>query len=48
MALSKTYAKYERAISYSQKVMANVENYVKGRSEGHTFKIHGTIGKVLS
>ena len=35
-------------MSYSKKVMANVQNYVKGHGEGHTFKINGSIGKALS
>ena len=31
--------------------MANVkvfQKYVKGHGQGHKFKIHGTVGKVLS
>ena len=42
------YAKYECPISYSKKVMANVQNQVKGLDQGHTLEINGTIGKTLS
>ena len=42
------YAKYERPISYSEKVMVDVQKYVKGHGQGHMFKIYGTIGKALS
>ena len=35
-------------MSYSKKVMANVQNLVKGHGQGHMLKIYGTIGKALS
>ena len=41
-------AKYERSLSYSKKVMANVQNLVKRHGAGHTFTTYGTIRKALS
>ena len=46
--LRNTYAKYMNTISYSKKVIGDVQNYVKDNGEGHTFKIYGTIGKAFS
>ena len=47
--ISNTYAKYECPISYSKKVMTNVQNQVKGYGQGHMLKKnYGTVGKVLS
>ena len=43
-----TYAKYERPISYSTKVFANVQKKVKGHGQGLKFKHYGTVGKALS
>ena len=43
MDIRNTYAKNERPVSYSKRVMANVQKYVKGHSQGHTFKIYCTI-----
>ena len=42
------YAKYERPVSYSKKVKANVQKYVKDYGQGHTLKICVTIEKGLS
>ena len=43
-----TYAKYERPVSYTKKVQANVQKYVKDHGQGHTLKICVTTGKALS
>ena len=48
MDIRNTYAKYEHPVSYSKKVMANVQKYVKCHGQGHTFKIYVMIGKALS
>ena len=42
------YAKYERPMSYSKNIMANVQKKVLGHNQGHTFKLYGTIEKALS
>ena len=47
MDLRNTNAKYERPITYSKKVMANVQKYVKGHGQGHPFELYGTIEKVI-
>ena len=39
------HAKYERPISCSKKVIANVPKKIKGHGLGHKFKLFGTIGK---
>ena len=48
MAIRNIYAKYERPVSYSKKVMANVQKKVKGHGQGYMFKMHGTIRKESS
>ena len=43
-----TYVKYEDPVSDSKKVMTNVQKWIKGHGQDHTFKIYVIIGKALS
>ena len=45
IGIRNTYTKYKRPVSYSKKVMTNVQKWVF-HVQGHTFNIHVTIGKV--
>ena len=43
MNIKNTYVKYKHPVSDSKKVMTNVQKWMKGHGQDHTFKIYVII-----